>query len=305
LLSACRRADTINRFVNKNSGGTLGTAAKTQLATPTAAGTLFHSVHNRDGEGRQGAAMKLHVFSIFLLVTCMGLSSSPVTAQEGNEQFTLKGHPSRVTGVAFSPDGKQIVSGSEGLSGDKSVILWDAATGKENLSLKAQAAAGRCVAFSPDGKRIVATDIRRVVVWDAVTGKEVLSLGETGGRGISSVAFSPDGKRIARAGQSVDEQKGRACGMVKVWDAATGKEVLCLKDAVDLHGVALSPDGKQIVAGAWVKVKVWDATTGKELLAHQGHTSGISSVVFSPDGKRIVSGSWDKTVRVWDIPTDK
>src|SRR5579885_3468327 len=231
-----------------------------------------------------------NTISICLLATCVGLSSPPVTAQEAKERFTLKGHPAGITGVAFSPDGKRIVSGSSGLSDEKSVIVWDAATGEEILSLKAQAAEGRCVAFSPDGKRIVATDSRRVAVWDAATGREVLSLGETGARGISSVAFSPDGKRIARAGQGVDEQKGRACGVVKVWDAATGKEVLSLKDPVDLHGIAFSPDGKRIVAGAWVKVKVWDAATGQELLSLPGHTGGIFSVAFSPDGKRIVAG---------------
>ncbi|HEY1380134.1 MAG TPA: WD40 repeat domain-containing protein [Gemmataceae bacterium] len=250
-----------------------------------------------------------HKFGIHLLAACVGLSSASVTAQEAQERVTLKGHPSGITGVAFSPDGKQIASASAGLKDEKSLILWDAGTGKEIFSLRADAAAGRCLAFSPDGKRVVTTDSNNVAVWDAATGQEVLTLGETGGRGISSVAFSPDGKRVARAGQVVDEQKKRACGVVKVWDAATGKEVLSFKHPVDLHGVAFSPDGKQIVTGAWVEVKVWDAATGKELLSLPANTGGVYSVAFSPDGKRIAAGLGGNPtageVKVWDAAAGK
>ena len=53
--------------------------------------------------------------------------------------------------MAFSADGKRIVSGSE----DKTVKVWDAATGQEVLTLKGHTGQVTSVAFSPDGKRIV------------------------------------------------------------------------------------------------------------------------------------------------------
>ena len=56
-----------------------------------------------------------------------------------------------MTSVAFSPDGKRIVSGS----GDRTVKVWDATTGQETLTLKGHTRTVRSVAFSPDGKRIV------------------------------------------------------------------------------------------------------------------------------------------------------
>jgi hypothetical protein len=46
--------------------------------------------------------------------------------------------------------------------------------------------------------------------------------------------------------------------------------------------------------------KVWDAASGKDLLTLKGHSAGIWSVVFSPDGLRTVTGGEDATAKVWE-----
>jgi eukaryotic-like serine/threonine-protein kinase len=205
---------------------------------------------------------------------------------------TLKGHAGPVWSVAFSADGRRLVSGSF----DQTVKVWDAYTGQEQLSLKGHTDFVHSVAFSPDGRRIASGSWDRTVkVWDAHTGKETLSL--KGHRGdVESVAFSPDGKRIVSG--SYDQT-------VRVWDAHTGQEIRTLKGhTARVSSVCFGPDGKRLVSGSDDQmVKVWDVQSGQETLTLKGHTWAVTSVAFSGDGKRIASGSWDETVRVWDAHT--
>ena len=68
-----------------------------------------------------------------------------------------------------------------------------------------------------------------------------------------------------------------------------------------VYTVAVSPDGKHIVAGSYDNsVRVWDASTGSELKELNGHTNLVTSVVFSPDGNHIISGSYNNLAQVWD-----
>jgi hypothetical protein len=114
--------------------------------------------------------------------------------------------------VAFSPDSRQVLTGSE----DGTASLSDAAGGQKLISFYLHTNSVRSVAFSLDGRQVLTgSEDGTALLWDAGHGKQLRAFqGHTGTVGF--VAFSLDGRRVLTG--SID-------GTVRLWDVATGDEV--------------------------------------------------------------------------------
>jgi WD40 repeat protein len=198
-------------------------------------------------------------------------------------------HESPVTTVAWSPDGKLVAMGSN----EKTKVL-NAETGITLLTLKPLKQTvfngSDCVAWSPHWNWLAIATYPTAQVWNAHSGEQLLTLGDPASDRSGSLAWSPDGKRLVTANS----------GKIKVWDTKTGENLLTIGATVQT--VSWSPDGKWLAGGN--EVKVWDVGTGRELRTLKGVTD--HALAWSPDGKRLAAtklGTDEKVVVVLDAET--
>ncbi len=245
----------------------------------------------------------------------------------------LGNHTRTITSIAFSPDGKKLVSGSD----DYMIKLWDIEKQSRIVALRqitdnAQSQI-KAVSFSPNGQ-MFATAGYHVKLWDIHTYRELmtfrhdewvyalafsldgkyLALGDTSGeirirdiqnqlevasfQGdsdlISALKFSPDNQILASAGYN---------GGVKLWRLSDWEHIGTLPTNATVTDLNFSKDSITLATTDYEKVKLWNISDGANIATFLGHKGWVNSASFSPDNKSLISGGNDGTLRLWDVST--
>jgi len=207
----------------------------------------------------------------------------------------------RVWSVAFSPDGRTLITGIE-KSRDE---FWDVATGSEKPEPLRHEKAVYAVAYSPDGRTVLTgSEDSTARLWDAATHQPAgVTLMHQGT--VYAVAFRPPDGQVILTGS--DDRTAR------LWQTATGHPVgKPLQHPARVLAVAFSPDGRIIATGCGDgAARLWDAVTGHPIGRPLLHRGPVRAVAFGPrppdsaeEAKRwiLVSGSEDLTARIWEVP---
>ncbi|MCV3215459.1 WD40 repeat domain-containing protein [Plectonema radiosum NIES-515] len=162
--------------------------------------------------------------------------TSSLTRPDGNLIITLTGHLSSVNAIAFSVDGKYLISGSS----DSTLQVWDWQTGVEVRTLTGHIKSVNAIAFSPNGKYLISgSSDSTLQVWDWQTGVEVRTLTGHTDR-VYAIAFSPNGKYLI---------SGSSDSTLQVWNWQTGEVIATFIGDSSIHCCAVAPDRLTIVAG--------------------------------------------------------
>jgi WD40 repeat protein len=252
-------------------------------------------------------------------------------------QGVLLGHTGPVNAADFSPDGSEIVTGSD----DGFARVWDARVDPvaplapaAPRQIGKHAGAVNSVAISRDGTRTLSAGddgITRILG----PGARVVELRQTGK--VAAASFSTDARRVitgsddgtARLWSTADgrllrtfahkepvvavrlSRDGRlaltaAGDSAWLWDVRRGRvsHRLTHGDAVNDARFSLD-DGRVVTAGADSRAVVWRVRDGRALAKLVGHRDDVVAAAFAPDGRSVATASLDSTARIWNARTGK
>ena len=274
--------------------------AKELQALNTEISTIMPSVIEQkilDGDSYMAGSLLLRLFPDSLYKYGDPLRTSMLRKLSHVHSILLQGHAQSVNTVQFSPDDRYAITGSN----DMTLRLWDAKTGDLLSSSSEGRSAVLSASWNHDGSKVVYSSkdglVRTCTIQEGVLHPlDSLDLKDSYARFVS---FNPAGTEIV------------ACcynGPVLVLDV----EHLRVKETIPASKsgatyASYSPDGGYLAIAmasnkSIVIKRVSDMSTITTLT---GHTDWVRSVEFSPDGKMLVSCSDDRSVRTWDLESNR
>lgn len=206
--------------------------------------------------------------------------------------------PSRLSEMAWSPDGRYLATSSHDwwLAEDSQLVVWDVDAGSPTATMARVDPRSGPVAWSPDGSMVAGSDGANTIrIWAAHTGDIALSI-ECPRQYATALAWSPIGGLLA---------VGTEDGQIRLLDTQTGDLMhSCLGHESAVQLLAWSPTGSFLASAADNSVRLWSPVTGKALAVLDATTSSLLDLTWSPDERQFTLIAGDNTIRTWALPDD-
>ena len=239
---------------------------------------------------------------------------------------SLAGHTSVIHALAFSPDGRQLVSAGE----DQKICIWDMETRRLQKTLYRATDSIRAVAISPDNRLLAsAGNDCQITLWDLHAYQLLKEIPVRQSR-VSSVGFQQQGDKLLLVAGS-DRQR------LRLWQITSGERPDTVSAASTdrpsaqteseprqhshslkvkplktyqgytngIRAVAFLGENSIISGGDSCDLSVWDRRSCQRKASLSLHHGRIWAIAVDRQNKRIASASDDHTVRLWDAATGK